>query len=319
MALIKSDIDFMSARKRRMTSIFSAILLSISVFSLIFFRFEFGLDFTSGTLIEVAYEEAVPPETIRQQLVDAGFEQAVVVTFGSDRDILVRLPVEGAAEDLEAASAASTLGDEVLAVLRDDDTVAVEMRRSEFVGPKVGEELVEKGILAVMAALAIMMVYMGLRFQYKFGIAAVMAQAHDVIVVLGAISLLGLTFDLTVLAALLAVLGYTLNDTIVVFDRARENFRTLRITDTEKILNITLNQVVARSVVTSLTTLLALGSMLLMGGEGIKAFAISMMVGVVVGTYTSLHISCNFLIYLKVGKEDLMIPVKEGEQEGAMP
>lgn len=319
MALIKSDIDFMSARKRRMTSIFSAILLSISVFSLIFFRFEFGLDFTSGTLIEVAYEEAVPPETIRQQLVDAGFEQAVVVTFGSDRDILVRLPVEGAADDLEAASAASTLGDEVLAVLRDGDTVAVEMRRSEFVGPKVGEELVEKGILAVMAALAIMMVYMGLRFQYKFGIAAVMAQAHDVIVVLGAISLLRLTFDLTVLAALLAVLGYTLNDTIVVFDRARENFRTLRITDTEKILNITLNQVVARSVVTSFTTLLALGSMLLMGGEGIKAFATSMMVGVVVGTYTSLHISCNFLIYLKVGKEDLMIPVKEGEQEGAMP
>lgn len=319
MALIKSDIDFMSARKRRMTSIFSAILLSISVFSLIFFRFEFGLDFTSGTLIEVAYEEAVPPETIRQELVDAGFEQAVVVTFGSDRDILVRLPVEGAADDLEAASAASTLGDEVLAVLRDGDTVAVEMRRSEFVGPKVGEELVEKGILAVMAALAIMMVYMGLRFQYKFGIAAVMAQAHDVIVVLGAISLLGLTFDLTVLAALLAVLGYTLNDTIVVFDRARENFRTLRITDTEKILNITLNQVVARSVVTSFTTLLALGSMLLMGGEGIKAFATSMMVGVVVGTYTSLHISCNFLIYLKVGKEDLMIPVKEGEQEGAMP
>src|SRR5690554_1389403 len=229
MALIKSDIDFMSARKRRLTSTLSVILLSISVLSLIFFRFEFGLDFTSGTLIEVAYEEPVPPETIRQQLVDAGYEQAVVVTFGSDRDLLVRLPAEETEDDLQAASAAATLGDDVLAVLRDNETVAVEMRRSEFVGPKVGAELVEKGILAVMAALAIMMVYMGIRFQYKFGVAAVMAQVHDVVVVLGAISLLGLTFDLTVLAALLAVLGYTLNDTIVVFDRARENFRTMRI------------------------------------------------------------------------------------------
>lgn len=317
MALIKSDIDFMSARKRRITSTLSAVMLTISVLSLIFFRFEFGLDFTSGTLIEVAYEEPVPPEEIRQQLVNAGHDQAVVVTFGSDRDILVRLPVDEAEDDLAAASAASMLGDEILTLLSEGGTVAVEMRRSEFVGPKVGAELVEKGILAVMAALAIMMVYMALRFQYKFGIAAVMAQAHDVLVVLGAISLLGLTFDLTVLAALLAVLGYTLNDTIVVFDRARENFRTLRITDTEKILNITLNQVLSRSIVTGITTLMALGAMLVMGGEGIKAFAISMMVGVVVGTYTSLHISCNFLIYLKVGKDDLLIPVKEGEQEGS--
>ena len=319
MALIKSDIDFMSARKRRLTSTLSIIMLSISVFSLIFFRFEFGLDFTSGTLIEVAYEEPVPPETIRQQLVDAGYEQAVVVTFGSDRDILVRLPVEETEDDLAAASAAATLGDDVLQVLRDGGTIAVEMRRSEFVGPKVGAELVEKGVLAVLASLAIMLIYIGVRFQYKFGIAAVMAQAHDVLVVLGAISLLGLTFDLTVLAALLAVLGYTLNDTIVVFDRVRENFRTMRITDTEKILNITLNQVLSRSIVTGLTTLMALGSMLVVGGEGIKAFAIAMMVGVGVGTYTSLHISCNFLMYLKVCKDDLMIPVKEGEQEGSTP
>lgn len=318
MALIKSDIDFMSPRTRRITSTLSLILLSISVFSLIFFRFEFGLDFTSGTLIEVAYEEPVSPEVVRQQLVEAGHEQAVVVTFGSDRDILVRLPAEGAEDDLVAASAASTLGDEILELLRGDGTVGVEMRRSEFVGPKVGAELVEKGILAVMAALAIMMVYMALRFQYKFGIAAVTAQAHDVIVVLGAISLLNLTFDLTVLAALLAVLGYTLNDTIVVFDRARENFRTMRINDTEKILNITLNQVLARSVVTSTTTLLALGSMLVMGGEGIRAFATSMMVGVVVGTYTSLFISCNVLMYLKVDKDDLIIPVKEGDHEGSV-
>lgn len=318
MALIKSDIDFMSARKRRLTSRLSMIMLSISVLALIFFRFEFGLDFTSGTLIEVAYEEAVPPETIRQQLVEAGHDQAVVVTFGSDRDILVRLPVEATEDDLAAASAAASLGDDVLQVLQGDGSISVEMRRSEFVGPKVGAELVERGVLAVMAALAIMMVYMGIRFQYKFGIAAVMAQAHDVIVVLGAISLLGLTFDLTVLAALLAVVGYTLNDTIVVFDRARENFRTMRITDTEKILNITLNQVLSRSIVTSVTTLMALFAMLVMGGEGIKAFAISMMVGVVVGTYTSLHISCNFLIYLKVGKDDLIIPVKEGEQESSI-
>jgi len=319
MALLKSDIDFMSARKRKLTSTISAVMLVIALLALIFNRFEFGLDFTSGTLIEVGYSETVNPEDVRQQLIDAGYEQAVVVAFGSDRDLLVRLPVEEGADDLAAASAASSMGNEVLAVLQDSTSMTVEMRRSEYVGPKVGAELAEKGALAVLVALGIVMLYVAVRFQYKFAVAAVMALAHDIVVVLGIISLFHLTFDLTVLAALLAVIGYSLNDTIVVFDRARENFRTMRTTDPEVILNTTLNQVISRTFVTSLTTLLALFAMLVMGGESIKGFALSLIVGVSVGTYTSLHISCNFLMYLKIRKEDLAVPLKEGEEADSMP
>ncbi|WP_058021205.1 protein translocase subunit SecF [Pseudohongiella spirulinae] len=319
MALFKSDIDFMSQRKRRITSTISGIMLLIAVLTLIFNRFEFGLDFTSGTLIEVGYPDSINPELVRQQLVDAGYEQAVVVAFGSDRDLLVRLPVDADEDDLEAASAASSLGNEVLGVLQQVSDVPVEMRRSEYVGPKVGAELAEKGALALLVALGIVMLYVAVRFQYKFAVAAVMALAHDVVVVLGIISLLHLTFDLTVLAALLAVIGYSLNDTIVVFDRARENFRTMRTTDPEVILNTTLNQVISRTFVTSLTTLLALFAMLFMGGEAIRGFAMSLIVGVSVGTYTSLHISCNFLMYLKIQKEDLAVPIKEGEEIDSMP
>ncbi|MDH7943656.1 protein translocase subunit SecF [Pseudohongiella sp. SYSU M77423] len=319
MALIKSDIDFMSARKRRITGIISTVMLVVAILSLAINRFEFGLDFTSGTLIEVGYPQSINPEDVRQQLISSGFEDAVVVAFGSDRDLLVRLPVEESADDLAAASAASSLGNEVLAALQEASDVPVEMRRSEYVGPKVGEELAEQGALALLVALGIVMLYVAVRFQYKFAVASVAALAHDVIVVLGIISLFHLTFDLTVLAALLAVIGYSLNDTIVVFDRARENFRTMRSTDSEFILNTTLNQVISRTFVTSLTTLLALFAMLLMGGESIRGFAVSLIVGVSVGTYTSLHISCNFLMYLKIDKEDLAVPIKEGEEVDSLP
>jgi len=319
MALIKSDIDFMSARKRRITGTISAVMLVVAILSLAINRFEFGLDFTSGTLIEVGYPQSINPEDVRQQLISAGYEEAVVVAFGSDRDLLVRLPVEESADDLAAASAASSLGNEVLVALQQASDVPVEMRRSEYVGPKVGEELAEQGALALLVALGIVMLYVAVRFQYKFAVASVAALAHDVIVVLGIISLFQLTFDLTVLAALLAVIGYSLNDTIVVFDRARENFRTMRSTDSEFILNTTLNQVISRTFVTSLTTLLALFAMLLMGGESIRGFAVSLIVGVSVGTYTSLHISCNFLMYLKIDKEDLAVPIKEGEEVDSLP
>nr|WP_317622162.1 protein translocase subunit SecF [Pseudohongiella sp. SYSU M77423] len=309
----------MSARKRRITGIISTVMLVVAILSLAINRFEFGLDFTSGTLIEVGYPQSINPEDVRQQLISSGFEDAVVVAFGSDRDLLVRLPVEESADDLAAASAASSLGNEVLAALQEASDVPVEMRRSEYVGPKVGEELAEQGALALLVALGIVMLYVAVRFQYKFAVASVAALAHDVIVVLGIISLFHLTFDLTVLAALLAVIGYSLNDTIVVFDRARENFRTMRSTDSEFILNTTLNQVISRTFVTSLTTLLALFAMLLMGGESIRGFAVSLIVGVSVGTYTSLHISCNFLMYLKIDKEDLAVPIKEGEEVDSLP
>lgn len=318
MALIKGDIDFMSPRKRRITGIISAVMLTVAILSLAINRFEFGLDFTSGTLIEVGYTEAVNPESIRQQLVGAGYEEAVVVTFGSDQDLLVRLPVEEG-EDEAMNNEVASLGDEVLALLQSTSDTPVEMRRSEFVGPKVGAELAERGGLALLVALGIVMLYVAVRFQYKFGIASVAALAHDVIVVLGVISLFRLTFDLTVLAALLAVIGYSLNDTIVVFDRARENFRIMRSTDSEHILNTTLNQVMSRTFVTSLTTLMALTAMLVMGGEAIRGFAVSLIVGVTVGTYTSLHISCNFLMYLGITKEDLAVPIKEGEELDPMP
>lgn len=318
MALLKSDLDFMSPKRRRITSMISGTMLVIALLSLAINRFEFGLDFTSGTLIEVGYEQAVDPAEVRNQLVNAGYEEAVVVTFGSDRDLLVRLPVEAGEDDLAAASAASTLGVEVLETLRSADP-SVEMRRSEYVGPKVGAELAEKGALALLVALGIVMMYVAMRFQYKFGVAAVLALMHDVIVVLGVISLFHLTFDLTVMAALLAVIGYSLNDTIVVFDRARENFRTMRTNDPEVVLNTTLNQVISRTFVTSLTTMLALFAMLIIGGESIRGFAIALIVGVGVGTYTSLNISCNFLMRLGIQKEDLAVPVKEGEEVDSMP
>lgn len=318
MALFKADIDFMSARKRKMTGIISAVLLVVAILSLTINRFEFGLDFTSGTLIEVGYTESVNPESIRQQLIAGGYDSAVVVAFGSDRDVLVRLPIDEA-DDEASASAAVSLGDNVLLLLQSSSDTPVEMRRSEFVGPKVGAELAEKGALALLVALGIVMLYVAVRFQYKFAIAAVMALAHDVLIVVGIVSLFRLTFDLTVLAALLAVIGYSLNDTIVVFDRARENFRIMRSNDPEHILNTTLNQVLSRTFVTSLTTLLALFAMLFMGGEAIKGFAISLIVGVTVGTYTSLHISCNFLMYLKIIKEDLAVPVKEGQELDSQP
>lgn len=316
MAILDRDIDFMSPRKRRITATVSAVLLIVAVLSLAINRLELGLDFSAGTLIEVGYPEAVNPEEVRQQLVAAGFEEVVVVTFGSDRDVLVRLPAPDA-EDEQSASAAVNLGDEVLQVLREAGGQGVEMRRSEYVGPKIGAELAERGGLALLVALGIVMLYVGARFQYKFAIGAVFALMHDVLIVIGIVSLFRLTFDLTVLAAMLAVIGYSLNDTIVVFDRARENFRTMRTGDPEVILNTTLNQVLSRTVVTSFTTLLALFSMLIVGGEAIKGFAIALIVGVTVGTYTSLHISCNFLMYLKIAKEDLMVPVKEGADENA--
>lgn len=318
MALIKSDIDFMSARKRRITGIISTVMLVVAILSLAINRLEFGLDFTSGTLIELGYSEPVNPETVRQQLAEAGYEEAVVVEFGSAQDLLVRLPVEQG-DDEAMSNEVASLGNEVFALLQANSDTPIDLRRSEFVGPKVGAELAERGGMALLVALGIVMLYVAVRFQYKFGVAAVMALIHDVIVVLGVISLTRLTFDLTVLAALLAVIGYSLNDTIVVFDRARENFRTMRSTDSEHILNTTLNQVISRTFVTSLTTLMALFAMLVMGGEGIRGFATALIVGVSVGTYTSLHISCNFLMYMKIHKEDLAVPIKEGEELDSMP
>lgn len=318
MALIKKDIDFMSKKVRRVTGSVSAFVIVFMLITIAVKGFQLGLDFTAGTLIEVGYQDAVNPDDIRRQLLDSGFEDATVAAFGSDRDVLVRLPVENM-ETSEMSDAASSLGIEVLAVLSANSATPVELRRSEFVGPRVGSELTEQAALAVLTAMIIIMIYVALRFQYKFGVSAVAAQLHDVIVVLGVISLFEISFDLTTLAALLAVIGYSLNDTIVVFDRVRENLRIARSSDVEEIVNHSLNQVLARSFVTSLTTLLALWAMFIVGGEAIYSFSLSLIVGVSVGFFTSLFIACNFLMYFNVSKEDVALMIRDENEVDSTP
>lgn len=318
MALIKNDIDFMSLKVRRVTGSISFVVIVFFLITIAVKGFQLGLDFTAGTLIEVGYEQAVNPDDVRRQLLDNGFVDATVATFGSDRDVLVRLPVADM-ETSEMSDAASSLGIEVLAVLSANSATPVELRRSEFVGPRVGSELTEQAALAVLTAMLIIMVYVAVRFQYKFGVSAVAAQLHDVIVVLGVISLFEISFDLTTLAALLAVIGYSLNDTIVVFDRVRENLRIARSSDTEYIINHSLNQVLARSFVTSLTTLLALWAMFIVGGEAIYSFSLSLIVGVSVGFFTSLFIACNFLMYFNVSKEDVAVLVRDDSELDSTP
>lgn len=319
MALIKNDINFMSPKVRRVTGSISAFIIVFMLITMAVKGFQLGLDFTAGTLIEVGYSEPVSPEEVRQQLVDNGYLDATVVAFGSVRDVLVRLPVEEMANS-EMAEAASSLGVEVLRVLQASSDTPVELRRSEFVGPRVGSELTEQAALAVLTALGIIMIYVAVRFQFKFGVSAVIAQMHDVIVVLGVLSLFEISFDLTTLAALLAVIAYSLNDTIVVFDRVRENLRITRSNDIEAIINTSLNQVLARSFVTGFTTLLALFAMFFVGGEAIFSFSLSLIVGVSVGFFTSLFIACNFLMYLKVGKEDVALIIRDdNEADASLP
>ncbi|MDP2284257.1 MAG: protein translocase subunit SecF [Pseudohongiella sp.] len=318
MALIKNDIDFMSLKVRRVTGAMSFVVIVFFLITIAVKGFQLGLDFTAGTLIEVGYQQAVNPDDVRRQLLENGFEDASVATFGSDRDVLVRLPVANM-ESSEMSDAASSMGVEVLRVLAANSSTPVELRRSEFVGPRVGSELTEQAALAVLTAMLIIMVYVAVRFQTKFGVSAVAAQLHDVIVVLGVISLFEISFDLTTLAALLAVIGYSLNDTIVVFDRVRENLRIARSSDTEYIINHSLNQVLARSFVTSLTTLLALWAMFIVGGEAIYSFSLSLIVGVSVGFFTSLFIACNFLMYFKVSKEDVAVLVRDDSELDSTP
>ena len=318
MALLKNDIDFMSPKVRRVTGSLSFLVIVFFLITIVVKGFELGLDFTAGTLIEVGYTETVNPEDVRRQLVDNGFVDATVVTFGSDRDVLVRLPVEDA-DSSQMSDAASSIGVDVLAVLSANSATPVELRRSEFVGPRVGSELTEQAALAVLLAMLIIMIYVAIRFQYKFGVSAVAALMHDVIVVLGVVSLFEISFDLTTLAALLAVIGYSINDSIVVFDRVRENLRSARTSSIEFIINHSLNQVLVRSFATSFTTLLALWAMFIVGGEAIYSFSLSLIVGVSVGFFTSLFIACNFLMYLKVSKEDVAVLVRDSSEIDSTP
>jgi len=300
--------NFMGLRK--VAAAFSITLLLISVASLAINGLKFGLDFTGGSLIEVGYQQEPDLNSIRDKLQNAGYEDAVVQTFGSPVDILIRM---GVAHDPK-------LGDMVLQTLQSGEPQALTLRRNEFVGAQVGEELREQGGLGMLLALFMVMVYVAFRFQLKFSVGAVTALAHDVLIVLGFFSILQLDFDLTVLAAVLAVIGYSLNDTIVVSDRIRENFRKLRKSEPIDVMNVSLSQTLGRTMVTSLTTLLVLVALAVFGGEMIHGFAVALLVGVFIGTYSSIYVAANILIMLGICKEDLLPPEKqEGDEVDEMP
>jgi len=308
MDLIRANthIDFMGRRKLAM--VFSAILIVASIGTLITRGLNFGLDFTGGTLVEVAYPTAPDLANVRAALDAAGYENYTVQTFGTTTDIVVRLPVEVAAEE---GADVSTEALEALASIDAD----VELRRVEFVGPQIGQELANQGGLALLYALAGILMYVSARFQWRFAVGAVAALVHDVIITLGMISLFQVSFDLTVVAALLAVIGYSLNDTIVVYDRLRENFRTRRKGTSTELTNRSVNEMLGRTVMTSLTTLLVLIALFVFGGEIIHAFAYTLIVGVVIGTYSSIFVASVAAILLGVSRQDLMPVVKEGADQ----
>ena len=306
-------INFMGQRK--LALMFSLLLLVVSIGSLATRQLDWGLDFTGGTLVEVHYSSSVNLTAIRDTLETTGFAGATVVSYGSDRDVMIRLP-QGYSDD-RGAELLGTLQHAFVAV---EPGGAVELRRSEFVGPQVGDELREQGGLAMLLALGLVTLYVAFRFQLKFALGSVAALIHDVIITLGFFSVTGMEFDLTVLAALMAVIGYSLNDTIVVFDRIRENFRKIRRSEPSEVINISITETLNRTLVTSGTTLLVVVALALFGGEMIFGFAITLIVGITIGTYSSIYVASAAALIMGVTKDDLMIPVKEGvEQDNITP
>lgn len=304
-AIPEKIIDFM--RYRKVAAFFSIALIIVSLASLAFRGLNFGLDFTGGTLVELNYQEAADLEGIRTSLATQEFPSAVVTDFGSDRDVLIRMQTRD-----------PKMGDKVFNFLSEQTSSPLTLKRVEFVGPQIGDELRDQGGIGMLVALAIVMIYVALRFQFKFSVGAVAALVHDVIIVLGFFSLFQLDFDLTVLAALLAVIGYSLNDTIVVSDRIRENFQLSREREVVRLVNISLTQTLGRTLITSLTTLLVLLALLLAGGELIRNFAIGLIIGVTVGTYSSIYVASNMLLAQNISLEDMMEPEKEGEDMESM-
>lgn len=298
-----TNIGFMKIR--RQTTVLSIILILISIYSLFVNKLNFGLDFTGGSLIEIRLSEDIDSlEEIRELLQSMNLNDFQVNYFGSNKDISIKVP------------GGETSIDESLLIQNLKQYFDFEVRRQEFVGPQVGSELRDQGGLGLLAALAVMMVYIMFRFQYKFALGALLALIHDVLIVLGFFSFFSLDFDLSVLAAILAVIGYSLNDTIVVSDRVRENFRKKRRSDSEIAINRSLSQMIGRTLITSLTTLLVLIALLIFGGETISNFSIALIVGVISGTYSSIYIVCNTLLSLKVTSEDLMIRKTEVLDDG---
>ena len=300
------NIDFMS--KRKLAMFFSLALIIVSLGSLLTRGLALGIDFTGGTLIEVGYQEAVEIQPLRSALKEAGFAEALVQHFGTASDVLVRLaPREG--EDR------AELSSRVLEVLSTATAGTPDMRRVEYVGPQVGDELTEDGGLAVLFALIAILIYVSLRFEYRFATGSVIALIHDVVITLGVFSLFQIEFDLSVLAAILAVIGYSLNDTIVVFDRIRENFRRIRKKTPEEVTNISINQTLTRTLITSITTLIVLIALFVLGGEVIHSFALALIIGVVVGTYSSIYVASATTLALGVSRADMLVPTKEAAEQ----
>ena len=296
------QINFM--RPRKIASSLSILLVVLSIFSLSFKGLNAGLDFTGGTLIEIKLLQSTNLEEIREVLGSKLEEDFQVSYFGSEQDVLIKIP--GGSEN--------NLSDEIVAALK--NSFQFDLRRKDFIGPQIGEELRDQGGLGILAAMLVMMVYIMFRFQFKFAIGALLALVHDVLIVLGFFSIFYIGFNLTVLAAILAVIGYSLNDTIVVSDRIRENYRKKRKSDNVDVINRSLNQMLGRTLITSLTTLLVLFALLILGGDFIQNFAIALICGVIVGTYSSIYVLCNNLIFMNLNFEDLAIKKSETYDDG---
>jgi len=298
----KTNIDFLSPTRRKVALAVSLLLVIASLVSLATRGLEFGIDFTGGILLEVGYAESANLEKIRGDLANEGYANAQVQGFGAEDVVLVRLPPqEGNVDEIRARLQQTLKAGEEGTVLR----------RVEFVSPQVGSELAERGALALVIALMMIFVYVMIRFQWKFSAGAVAALAHDAIVTVGFFSFFGLPFDLTVVAAVLAVIGYSLNDTVVAFDRIRENFFGLRGTSAEEAMNISINEMLARTIITGVTTLLVLVALLLLGGESIAPFSIALIVGIIVGTYSSIYTASATALVLNVNAQDLIEPIKD--------
>ena len=303
------NTKFKFMKYRKIAGIISITLFIISVASLFFRGLSLGLDFSGGTLIEVSYESPISLEQVRSSLESNGYADSQVVNFGTNLDVLIKVADQ---------SGNSSVGEDIFNILS-NQAIPIELKRVEFVGPQVGDELRDQGGLGMLIALFMILVYVAFRFQYKFALGAVTALGHDVVIILGLFSIFSWDFDLTVLAALLAVIGYSLNDTIVVSDRIRENFRTERALEPIDMVDLSLNQTLGRTIVTSLTTLLVLFALFIFGGELIRGFSLALIIGVLIGTYSSIYVVANMLMSLTLTQEDLAVPEPEGADFDGMP
>jgi len=307
----KTSIDFLSRGRRLTTTALSILAVIISIGSVATRGLELGIDLTGGVLLEVGYPQHADVERVRQLLGDAGFSDVQVQRFGTETDVLLRLPPQP-----------NTNSDEIRRLLQQTlaaDEPDVDLRRVEFVGPQVGQELREQGGLATIFVLLLIFGYVMLRFQWKFAAGAVAALVHDVILTVGFFSIFRLQFDLTVLAAVLAVIGYSLNDTVVTFDRIRENFVKLRGTTPEDSINVSVNEMLARTIITGVTTLLVLTALFMFGGESVAPFSIALIVGVIVGTYSSIYTASATALYLDVNAQDLLPPAEDPDLVDDLP